>query len=100
MVQPLGDTPQISHLSWSLAVSLFNVAKTISVVFSFPLIMNSFPSLATDGGVGSASAAHSNSDAIYFSDPQVLAAVQEAKARAILVNTGKSVLDISFHEQG
>ena len=42
--------------------------------------MNSFPSFATDGGGGSASAAHSNSDAIYYSDPQVLAAVQEAKA--------------------
>lgn len=52
--------------------------------------MNSFPSLATDGGVGSASAAHSNSDAIYYSDPQVLAAVQEAKARATLVKRQKA----------
>ena len=83
MVQRLGDTPRTSHLSWSLAVSLFNVAKTIT----------------NGGGGGSASAAHSNSDAIYFSDPQVLAAVQEAKASKP-AKSGKSVLDISFHEQG
>ena len=49
--------------------------------------MNSLPSFPTDDGDVSPSAAHS--DAIY-SDPQVLAAVQEAKARLATRKTART----------